>query len=728
MNFHPLTVCLLLLTPFVAAAQEGLTGQALLVLKKHCHECHGGKRTAAKLNILDRNSLLQRKVLNPAKARDSEIVARILARDDSTMPPPERPRLSDKETKILVDWVVAGASFQETRTDVQPAAQNPDDDANLQRPLGSSYILQAILQDIRKFPSEERRYQRYFSLTHLLGGGTTKSELVQHRDALAKAINHLTWKPKLVRPAPIESTFTVFRVDLRELGWDRPLLRRQAKGTTDSPFNLFDLVLLEYPYGIMYPSEPYLTLCQEYLVATSQVRPIPYLRGDWFASVATQPPLYHDLLQMPLTIGELETTLGVKAEDNLRTGRAIRGGVIVSGVSRNNRVNERHPARFGYYWKSFDFKSSEGQENIFLDPLRLNQAGGEMIFSLPNGLQGYYVCNDRGIRLNDAPTSIVVDTFASDKVVRNGLACMRCHDKGTKPFADVVRPILVKLQSKAPVSKTNFDLTQALQVYREQTSLDRFLTGDQTLFQNAMRQLLGKEPGVEPLRLVSRRFLDERLTLAAAAAELGLAESRNLSDVFQRKEFLEFGLAPLAAGQPLARDAWETGYDRVVRLLAVGTPIPNIDALARADFSPTPEPPFTLEVKTNKRGNTFEPDDDLVVFVKANRNVFIEVVGTSARGTKVILVPSSTSLKANQSFRFPPEGRKIRVPRGPSQEHITVIASLQPFPAGEVHTGVGVADRLIHPYRLIPRGNQVQIQVSLDPLQTVLKTIPLEIR
>jgi hypothetical protein len=722
-----------LLTPAAASlGQESLPGPVQQVLKKHCYECHGGKRKLAKLDILDYKLMIQRKVLVPGKGKESELLVRLLAKDDSVMPPPERERLSTEELNLLQSWVEKGTVQEVAKAapvnvpEVKPAEQAPADEANLQRPLGAGYIHQAILQDIRRFAAEERKNFRYFSLTHLLGGGITREELVGQREALAKAINHLSWKPKLVRPTPVESTFTVYRVDLRELGWDRPLQRKisapGAKAET-SAYNLYDLVLLEYPYGVIHHGEPYVTLCKEFLLPAGQVRPVSYVRGDWFASVATQPPLYHDLMQLPLSLGELESKLGVNAEDNLRTGRALRGGVIVSGVSRNNRVNERHPARFGYYWKSFDFKSSQAQENIFLDPVNLNQSGGEMIFSLPNGMQGYYVCNEKGVRLDFAPTNIVVDTFASDKTVRNGLACMRCHDKGTKPFADVVRPILTKLQGKA-----SFDVRLALQLYRDQSSLDRFLTGDQDRFQKAMKQLLGKEAGNEPLRPVSRRFLDDRIQLASASAELGLPEPKNLSDVFQRPQFLDVGLAPLAAGQPLARDAWEVYYDRVVRLMGLGHPLVNLDALTRTDYSPTMEPPFTLEAKTNKRGNTFEPSDELIVFVKANKNVYVEIVGTSARGNKVILVPSTTYLKAGQQFRYPPEGKKLMVPKGPAQEHITILASLNPFPAGEIYTAPYVADRLVHPYRVVLKGNQVQVQVSPDPIHTVKRTIPIEIR
>src|SRR5262249_21340948 len=101
--------------------------------------------------------------------------------------------------------------------------------------------------------------------------------------------------------------------------------------------------------------------------------------------------------------------------------------------------------RFGHYWKSIDFKTSTGGENMFRNPITPDFTGGEMIFNLPNGLQGYFVTNNKGKRLEEAPTTIVTDKFASDKAVRNGLACMRCHDQGVKDFHDTVRPAVEKM-------------------------------------------------------------------------------------------------------------------------------------------------------------------------------------------------------------------------------------------------------------------------------------------
>ncbi len=83
-------------------------------------------------------------------------------------------------------------------------------------------------------------------------------------------------------------------------------------------------------------------------------------------------------------------------------------------MSRNNRLIERHESPYGSYWRSYDFASNSGQCNLFAHPLGPIAAGepfradgGEIIFSLPNGLHAFMLVGATGQRLDKAPSSIV---------------------------------------------------------------------------------------------------------------------------------------------------------------------------------------------------------------------------------------------------------------------------------------------------------------------------------
>jgi serine/threonine-protein kinase len=597
-------------------------------------------------------------------------------------------------------------------------------------------VLKAILEDVRKLPEQDKPHARYFSLNHLLAGGATEELLNQHREALAKAVNHLSWQTELVRPRPVEPTNTVYCVDLRKLGWaEKPFdVIRDGRTVGPSDLNLYDLALLEYPYSIVYESsETFDKLAREFLAPACQVRPVPFVRADWFVSVATQPPLYEDLLQLPFRLQELEDRLGVNTQANLETFTARRAGLTESGVSHNNRVVERHPAASGAYWKSFDFRSSRGRDNIFRDPINLNPAGGEMIFTLPNKLQAYFITDARGNRLEVAPTEVVTDVNAADQAVRNGLACMRCHERGMKEWdREAVRAATEQLPGSP-----GFDRRQVLRLYGQQKEMDELLKKDTRTFLEALKELHGKAQTSDPLRPVSQRFLDAPLQLTAAARELGLAGPEGLESMFRAQRFTSLGLAPLTAQGSVRRDTWEDFYDQVVRQMGLGVPVVPLDSLTRPEYQQEPAP-FAVDLKavdarTNRPKKLIEPNDEIVI-VAANRSredVHFELVGTSAQGKKVVLPLSSRVIKPGQEYRTAP----IKCKPGLGKEQVTVFASNRPLPAGQHvriraslrRQGKDIADRYVHPFYAL-RSTARGVEIT-DPAATVVKkTIEIETR
>ncbi len=703
-----------------ATAVVGLPARAKEVFRVHCLGCHGGGgKVNGGVKILDRDLLLRKAKVVPGSAEDSLLFQLLTATDESAMPPGGQPRLGGEEIEVVRAWIVEGAKPFPADVDA-PAGAGVD--PALAKLVGVDYVLKAILKDVRALKVDDRPFARYFSVNHLLTGGATRDELDLQREALAKAINHLSREAAVVRPEPIEPSATVFRVDLRALGWDtRPFeVVRDGKAAGKGRPDLFDLALLEYPYGVTFESsETFDALADEFLRPAGQVRPVPYVRADWFVSTATQPPLYEDFLRLPPSLKDLEARLGVDSQADLDHGKALRAGMAVSGVSRNNRVVERHPAAHGAYWKSYDFRSSKGDENIFKDPADLHPAGGEMIFNLPNGLQGYILANGAGGRLDAAPTEIVTDKFSEDKTVRNGLACMRCHDAGMKDFADAVRPAV-----EASPGSPGFDRRLVLRLYPAQAEMDILLKSDTRRFGDAMAKVLGKPQAREPLIPVTRRFLDSPLPLSAAGAELGLADPTELRQAFRSREFTSLGLAPLISGGAVRRDMWEDYFDRVVRHLGLGVPLLPLDALARPDFRPDPSG-IDVALGTNGKNNVFAPGDELVLTVKnpTKGELFVELIGTGGEGRKVILTPTTTRIKPGGVFRFPSEGA-IKVRGGLGKERVTVFACDAPFPAGELLRGVDVADRVVHPFY---RDAKARAR-AFDPSRLVKKTIEIETR
>src|SRR5262249_42566291 len=117
----------------------------------------------------------------------------------------------------------------------------------------------------------------------------------------------------------------------------------------------------------------------------------------------------------------------------------------------NNRMIERHDAAFGCYWRSYDFSDNNDRQNLFQRPLGpaptptgFTHAGGELIFNLPNGLQGYLLVNGDGQRIDKAPVDLLSDPRRPDRQVETGLSCMTCHVRGLLPKDDQVRAHVLK--------------------------------------------------------------------------------------------------------------------------------------------------------------------------------------------------------------------------------------------------------------------------------------------
>ncbi|HEX4998045.1 MAG TPA: hypothetical protein VFY29_07460, partial [Terriglobia bacterium] len=491
--FTPALVLLLILGARASQSPDADASNAAALLSANCATsgCHGGPG-AYSFDATDPQTLIDAKVILPGNASGSEVISRL---ETGAMPMggyQGKPgvKLPDADIQTLRRWIDSGAHLP------APAARPAG------RPfISESNLLSAIARDLEGAPEADRRFFRYFSFVNLWNtSGTDDNALAAYRDGLGRLVNSLSWKRDIVAPRMVVSEGVLARVDIRDYGWTVPMWN--------------DIVAV-YPYGVV-PND--LGADAERIRALSGAIP-PYVRADWFTAKASVAPMYHEILQLPDMLDGLERRLGVNTMANVRSGGARRFGVQDSGVSRNNRAMERHATTFGAYWKSFDFNGNRIEQNIFRDPVHLTPDGGEIIFSLPNGLQAYFIVDSQGRRIDAAPVTIVRDrTNPDDPAVRNGRSCMGCHFKGMNTFRDDVEP---SLQSRAGAL---FDMTAARTLYRGQPELDRLLGEDNARFAGAIRQVGGVPPAgatLEPINQLARRY-EEALTVQQAAVELNL--------------------------------------------------------------------------------------------------------------------------------------------------------------------------------------------------------------
>ena len=549
-----------------AHAQDNLAQEVYAIFQQSCFGCHGEHGAFTEDLIIDRDALIASGTVVPRNPDNSEFYRRLV--EDT----PEKPRMPWGQPALSADaletvhrWIQAGAPDWEVQYDINF--------------ITTDAMLDTIQKHLETLLEFNRPFARYFTLTHLYNAGESPEARRAYKIALSKLVNSLSWGVDVINPTPIDEQETIFYIDLRHYEWD---VRNEA----------WTQIEREYPYSIDFDPQTQAGLHEKLTnLRTEMDCEVPFVHVDWFLANASLPPLYHDILDLPETDRELEAQLEVDVRRNIDTApgvRVWRAGFNDSGVSRNNRVVERHTSRYGAYWKSYDFAGSVGPQFIFTHPLSFKHDGGEVVFNLPNGLQGYYISDALGNRIDEAPTNIVSNPAASNPAVRNGLSCIGCHTEGIKTFEDEVRSVFMQ----APDS---LEKDQVLRLYVEQTEMDAHVAKDTEKYRLALEKTGGVFGGsIEPVHRFHEAF-QEPVDAAHAAAALGLETETFLQEIRDKQRLRSLGLTGLLEDGNVSRDAWTANFTQVVSALnspddTVTPPVdPGID-LRPGDLVTIPDP------------------------------------------------------------------------------------------------------------------------------------------
>lgn len=544
-----------------APGGDDLGRKVYSIFQEKCYACHGGTYTKGNFRALDfssyRSDVDRIDVREPQNSQVYDLIK------SDQMPKAEYreisgiEKLTEEEKETVLQWIAAG---------VPDPADLKVDLQTTETPRPPVDIWNAIVEDLKCTSNYDTLlYTRYFSIDHLYSSEFSEQKLEIVRQGLCKMINSASRGGTPLPLVPIDSQRLIFRIDLRDYGWT----------IAD-----WQTILNRYPYDQRPPQQYAGTI----LGLTKIYNPV--VRGDWFSKEASQSPLYDDLLKLPRTVLELERQLGLDTQKNIREGRALRAGFPGhdfpggSGVSFNNRVIERHDARFGYYWVSYDFGAEGKRQNIFLSPLGptslanslssaqselvFDPAGGEFIFSLPNGFQGYMLANAKGEKLKTAPDNIVRDfehPFRSTVV--NPRSCISCHTNGMKRKSDQV---LERFSVELPYGSTTLANRFLQSLYGNPAEFKARMEGDQKryLLANAIAGI--ESQGPEPLIATVDEY-DQPLSLTRAASELGVP-SDQLLQIFSDSTYSQYVERRGDSARPfISRSSFEELYNRLLRTL-----------------------------------------------------------------------------------------------------------------------------------------------------------------
>ncbi|MBI1292435.1 DUF4384 domain-containing protein [bacterium] len=625
-----LTASLALCNPLHAQAQDiaSLRNSVEGIFDAHCSRCHQedklvGRTNAAKGfgNVLDLPALARDGRIVPGNPDNSTLWKLMLSGEmpydyysgDFSASTPTK-----DEIQTVADWIKAeGVALAE---------------ASAKRPfITDSEIVGAIAADISDLPRNRVKKTRYLTLANLANAGVPDEELEVYRQAAVKLLNSLSRVSDPARYEKFGPGDTILRFDLDALGWSEKDWRL-AVGAT--------------PYVVDY-NLPMMGFLKE-----STGDSMPFMRADVFAFATTQPAMYHRLVGIPDDVLTLERYLGVDAEADIAAGKVARAGFQKSGVSQNNRMIERHSAKAGTYWRSYDFATNAKEKSLFLSPLGPGGEGGfvpdggEYIFSLPNGMQAYMLADAEGHRIEKGPISVVSDVSRPDKSVANGISCMGCHAEGMiSRTKDEIRAYVLA-DNTFPISVRE----QIEQLHPEQSEMDRLMAIDRDRFESAMRRA-GLDPklrapgGVEPISALVQHF-ERNLTRAMAAAEFGLTPDQ-LSAGAPSAGPQAFALLRRLDQDLVPRDQFTKEFAEIlVRVTAHAaleleeTASPEASAVKAGIVQAPSVESGTLDLSVTGDKTAYKVNDLAVLTVTASEACYLTLLSVDNAGKTVMLLPN----------------------------------------------------------------------------------------
>jgi len=392
--------------------------------------------------------------------------------------------------------------------------------------------IEAMQTDIARQDVNDQPFTRYLTVNYSSNAGECGRSLQRQRFALFKGINSVSTNTVVKQPVAIDQDETIFRIDIRDYNWDRDI-DLQDDGVVDFA-DAWEAIVANpttAAFAIEYQGDNADDLKADAATA------VPFLPVNVFIQATEFGDLYYSLIGGKANLFDFEKqvlnidTVAEIADDNL-----MRAGFENSGVSKQERVLNRFDSGIAgnlNYWISFDFDGGNGgerqfvaqgielntaNESIFDNPLDFAFAGGEAIFSLPNGLQGYYVANAAGTRLATAPIGVVIDPAQNNGLVTNGASCHSCHNAGMITFTDTVRQYVE--DNKRDFDNDTYESVMAQ--YVDAKTFQAQMDSDSAVHVAALER--AGVPAKTP-DSVSRVYLDFQLgnvDLAAAAGELGI--------------------------------------------------------------------------------------------------------------------------------------------------------------------------------------------------------------
>jgi hypothetical protein len=395
-------------------------------------------------------------------------------------------------------------------------------------------VLQWIADDRTKTPGD-RSFIKYASLHQLYNYKVSPDDMNTARAGISKILNSTGYAPKIVNPVAIDPFHIVYRFDIRDYwGFARGGAPNPARATQmwdrmlKGNFNADDQAAGPNTFGNK--DTPANSLAKDSPTFPNNQGFYPeYVDGTQLGYTLSRPDVYADMMELGVFSPTLEASLGVPQ----RGIDSWQFNTVDDAITINKRMLLRTDIPNGYFWKGVDpFAQSpfifydrpvpemDGFSLVKTTPVfapdgsyrmdlgisedaQGNLVGGpqaqasEMIFSLPNGLQGYFIGGANNQIRVDAFPFIVTDPRRGG--LRNGAfgfggsperlltpaSCMACHMDGMNRTNDDMEPYIAANPGKfdAPT------LARLKQLYPGNEVVRANIERDKEIYTKAMTQV-----------------------------------------------------------------------------------------------------------------------------------------------------------------------------------------------------------------------------------------------
>lgn len=294
--------------------------------------------------------------------------------------------------------------------------------------------------------------------------------------AATKVVNSTSTSPSIARVTGVPGLPWLLRIDLRELNWNEPIaVDAQSYSDAWEASSALTAQSLQFTGG-----------AAEALSQQMQTNTPFQLIGDFLSTIG-RGEMYYALTHAPSTLQQLKEQLGILPTETLDTSAWLRAGFSTSGISKQYRSVARYvgeQAATGLvFWQTHDFEPDSAFAGVYEDPLGSGSDQKQVVYNLPNDMQGYFIANSQGDRVLTVPPSVDINPAENGGILSVGVSCTACHNGGLVPFQDQVREYVGQRLD------TRFDaetVQRVEEIYPPRRELNRIVEQDSLRFLEAL--------------------------------------------------------------------------------------------------------------------------------------------------------------------------------------------------------------------------------------------------